>query len=370
MKKSTIYILIFVLAMGLVACTTTGNSGQPAATEGAAATSEVSAPTMETPPTDEPTPTEEPAAAACPEATDDTYLLRDPRHGFCLLYPTTHKVERPNPQEVILVIGGLLNAGDPRAMINVTPSEGRTADDVAAGILAEFEGMGIDIARSETTVAGETAVVLDNVPGQDINRRVIFTHDDRLYQIYFSPFEPGVSGPTDAFVEVILNSFTFIPVSDTVSAADECVAPKADEQLVTSEAFGYCFVIPAAFTYEEPSQTNANVFFGSMMDVEHPKLMFEVSDAGGQDVAAAAEELAASFEGFEIPRTFGNTLGYEVAEQLDGVPGQDLGRVLLVAHNDRLYRLTFVPADPAQTEVYAQMEALFAQILNTFRFLP
>ena len=107
-----------------------------------------------------------------------------------------------------------------------------------------------------------------------------------------------------------------------------------------------------------------------MMDVEHPKLMIEIAEAGGKNAATVADELAASFEGFEIPRTFGDTLGYEPAERLDGVPGQDLGRVLLAAHGDRLYRLTFVPADPSQTGVYAQMETLFAKVLYTFRFLP
>lgn len=137
----------------------------------------------------------------------------------------TRKVERPNPQEVVLVVGGLLNAGDPRAMINVTG--GRTAAEVADEIVAGFDGF--DITRSETTVAGEPAIVLDNVPGQDINRRVIFTHDDQLYDIYFSPIDPADTTAIDAFVESILRSFTFIPVCETVTAADECVEPKADQ---------------------------------------------------------------------------------------------------------------------------------------------
>jgi hypothetical protein len=107
-----------------------------------------------------------------------------------------------------------------------------------------------------------------------------------------------------------------------------------------------------------------------MMDVEHPKLLIEVSDASGRTTAEVADELVASFPDFEIPRTFGDTLGYEPAERLDGVPGQDLGRVLLTVHNGRLYRLTFIPNDPSQGDVYGQMEALFTQILNTFRFLP
>ena len=370
MKKAVQILMVFVFAVGLAACTTSTDRTSTIAEEAAAATHEAvpSAPAVEPATTNEPTNTEEPAAVACPEATDSTYLLRDPRHGFCLLYPVTHKVERPNSQEVILVVGGLLNAGDPRAMIRVTPGEGRAAADTADEIVAGFEGF--EIARSETTVAGEPAVVLDNLPGQDINRRVIFTHEDRLYDIYFSPIDSANPAPLDAFVEGILGSFTFMPVSDAVTAADECIEPKADEQLITSEDFGYCFVAPADFTYEEPSETNANLFVGSMMDVEHPKLMIEITDAGGKNATTAADELAASFEGFEIPRTFGDTLGYEPAERLDGVPGQDLGRVLLAAHGDRLYRLTFVPADPSQTGVYAQMEKLFAKVLYTFRFLP
>ncbi len=107
-----------------------------------------------------------------------------------------------------------------------------------------------------------------------------------------------------------------------------------------------------------------------MMDVEHPKLMIEVTDAAGQTATAAADALAASFPDMELQRTFGYTLGYEPAELLDGVPGQDLGRVLLAVHGDRLYRLTFVPADPSQADVYAQMEELFAMVVQTWRFLP
>ena len=68
----------------------------------------------------------------------------------------------------------------------------------------------------------------------------------------------------------------------------------------------------------------------------------------------------------------GQVLGrVDLADVLAGqLLGQALGRVLLAVHNDRLYRLTFVPADPTQSDVYAQMETLFAQVLATFRFLP
>ena len=115
MKKAVLILMVNVFVVGLAACTTITDETSAIVEETAAATHDAvpSAPAVEPATTNEPTNTEEPAAVACPEATDSTYLLRDPRHGFCLLYPVTHKVERPNPQEVILVVGGLLNAGAP-----------------------------------------------------------------------------------------------------------------------------------------------------------------------------------------------------------------------------------------------------------------
>jgi hypothetical protein len=356
-----------MLALLIAACSATGGSQEPAATL-PAATETTTADSATA--TDIPATAEAPAeAAACPTPTDDAYLLRNPRHGYCLLYPTTHKVERPNADEVDLVVGSLLNAGDPRANIRVVSGDDVTAGDFADDIVASFEGF--DVARSETTVAGQPAVVLDNLPGQDINRQIVFTHEDRLFHIYLSPIDPTSSEALDTFAQGILESFTFMPVSQTVTAEDECLAPKSEQQALTSEAFGFCVLLPADFSYEEPSATNANLFIGSMMDVQHPKLMIEVTDAAGQTAAAAADALVAEFPAdMGIQRTFGYMLGYGPAEMLDGVPGQDLGRVLLAVHNDRLYRLTFVPADPAQTEVYAEMEELFNMVLQTWRFLP
>ncbi len=368
MKRTGAMPLILVLLVLLVACSPTGGLQEPAATS-APATTNASEPTAAPAATGTPAPAETPMTAAeCPTATDDTYLLRNPQHGYCLLYPATHKVERPNADEVDLVVGSLLNAGDPRANIRVMTGEGLAAESFADDLVANFEGF--NIARSAMTVSGQPAVVLDNVPGQDINRQVIFTLDGRLYHIYFAPVDPANPAPIDDFMAVILDSFTPMPASETLLPEDECLAAKSEQTAIRSERFGFCVLVPADFTYEEPSATNANLFIGSMMDVAHPKLMVEVTAAVGQTATAAADALVAAMPGMDIQRAFGYTLGYEPAEMLDGVPGQDLGRVLLVAHNDKLYRLTFVPADPTQTEVYAQMEELFNMVVQTWRFLP
>jgi hypothetical protein len=314
--------------------------------------------------------------ASCPEATADLQRLHNPGHGYCLLYPAEYKVEKPNENETILVIGGLLNASDPRVHISVEAAEGGTAAEASEEFMAEFFG-GVDIEefgieRSAITVAGEPAEVLDNLPGQDINRRVIFVHDDLLYSLMFSPVLDNGNQPyqrMETLYSQILDSFAFIPQSDEV--VEECLAATADNQLLNNEEHGYCLLLPGEYETERPNENETVFFVGSLMDVAHPKLFITVEDAGGRTAAQAAEELMAEYPpDFGIQPVGGITIGYEWAEQLDNVPGQDISRVVLVEHDGRLYRLTFVPASEDAGEVYRQMEALYDLVLKSFRFLP
>jgi hypothetical protein len=105
------------------------------------------------------------------------------------------------------------------------------------------------------------------------------------------------------------------------------------------------------------------------MDVEHPKLFINVSEAGDRPLYEIAEELAAGLEDFENERTFGLLVDGEPAELLGKMPGQDLNRQLLFIHDGRLYTLTFAPDDPAAGDVYEEMEALYQLALSSFNFL-
>ena len=125
------------------------------------------------------------AAAVCPEAAAGAELLRVEEHGYCLLYPSGYSVERPNPEETALVVGSLLDVSHPRAYIKVGDADGRTTDQAADAIVADFPGF--EIARSSATIGGESAIVLDGVPGQDISRQVVIVRDGRLYHLTFVP---------------------------------------------------------------------------------------------------------------------------------------------------------------------------------------
>jgi len=149
---------------------------------------------------------------ACPQPTDDVQLFVDRSDGgYCLLYPADYVAEVIGDGVVTLVRGSLMNHIDPRAGIEVSDAAGRTLAEIADALAADFAA-GFDVQRSETAVGGEQALVLDNLPGQDLNRRVVVLHNGRLYSFFFTPL-----GETDearsafeTFYQLVLDSFRFI----------------------------------------------------------------------------------------------------------------------------------------------------------------
>lgn len=157
----------------------------------------------------------------------------------------------------------------------------------------------------------------------------------------------------------------------TAGAESTCPAPGAGEKLRTDPTGGYCLLYPADYsTYA--TETETVYYFDSLMDVSRPKVFVKVEDANGQSAAQIADALLAEVEAAglkgQVKRTSGVMLGGEAAEQLDNVPGQDLGRVIIATHGPRAYRLTFVPDDTSQGDVYRQMEALYDLVMRSFRF--
>ncbi len=149
----------------------------------------------------------------CPTVVEGTQLLMNEAHGYCLLYPSDYQVQYPNDDEAVILIGSLMNVDQPRASIKVQGAAGRTAAQVADELVAEWS-LGFDIQRTEVTVGGEQVIVLDNVPGQDTNRQVIFAHDGLLYRLTFMPqgSEYGaVYTRMEQLYVTVVSSFRFLP---------------------------------------------------------------------------------------------------------------------------------------------------------------
>jgi hypothetical protein len=150
-------------------------------------------------------------AAVCPEAVAGAELLRVEEHGYCLLYPSGYSVERPNSEETALVVGSLLDVSNPRVYIKVSDAGGRTAEQAADAIVADFPGF--EIVRSSATIGGQSAVVLDGVPGQDISRQVVMVHGDRQYRLTFVPASQDageIYTRMEEFYQMVVGSFNFL----------------------------------------------------------------------------------------------------------------------------------------------------------------
>ncbi len=182
--KKVITLFVFALALVLVACNAGGSNDPMGGDE-----------------------------AACPTPGDDTQLYTDETHGYCVLYPAMHQPIDVNEAETVFVVGDLMDVSNPRISINVTDAAGQDTEAAAGQILSVF-GLSDMSTQSNVIMSGVDAIVLDNMPGQDINRRVIVVYNGRLYDLTFSPVGADygdLTQQTEQVYRTVVDSFTFLP---------------------------------------------------------------------------------------------------------------------------------------------------------------
>ena len=141
-----------------------------------------------------------------------------------------------------------------------------------------------------------------------------------------------------------------------------------------NEALGFSLLVPPGFQAQQAP--NAAQVMILAPGVGHPgeeraAAFITVEAANGRSAEqVAADEIAALGPGFNV--TTGPALDIDGAPALavSGLPGQDANRQVFLVHNDRLYRLLFVPDTPQAGEAYQQMLLLYAITINTFHLLP
>lgn len=173
------------------------------------------------------------SSSTCPDSQEGLGMVRDYRHGFCLLVPGEYTVFDTNsdeslPYETVLAQDSLLNVAEPRVQITVSTAEGRTLEQAIDEIIAVMESS--EIKRSAATVSGQQAIVLDNIPGQDISRRVLVVHNDRLYDLTFTPIDHA---EMERFYSVIMAHFTLIDIESTSVSSEPLPVPDAANVIAT-----------------------------------------------------------------------------------------------------------------------------------------
>ena len=100
--------------------------------------------------------------------------------GFSLFAPHDARISDSTPGYVAITAPGPGHPG--AALINVEQAYGRTAEQVVADVKAA-EGPGFNIFTSEVLdFAGEPALIVLGLPGQDSNRTLLTVHNDLLYR--------------------------------------------------------------------------------------------------------------------------------------------------------------------------------------------
>ncbi len=151
--------------------------------------------------------------ANCPALAEGTLLLVKQEQGYCLLYPANYSAISTVPTTTNIVSGTIMNHVEPRISISVDPANGRTLEQVATQMETDYGLPGMKIERGSTTVGGVEAVMFDNLPGQDLNRRVVLIQNGQLYAFFIMPLgEEGTATRTQAerLYQTVLDSFRFL----------------------------------------------------------------------------------------------------------------------------------------------------------------
>jgi hypothetical protein len=146
----------------------------------------------------------------CPEpATAETLRYTDEDLAYCLLYPASHTVVQLESGNTEFVVGEVMNHIDPRISITSQDLAGRSLGQVVDDFLSGYEGF--EIARSDVTLDGQEAVLLDSIPGQDYYRSLFVAHNGLLYQLSVAPYDPNLDNLAQAeqLSALVLASFRF-----------------------------------------------------------------------------------------------------------------------------------------------------------------
>jgi len=256
--RKTSFALVMLTVLALTACTASTGVGatQPSFSDQVA--SVVAGTLQALPPSKTPEPSPQPTdEPGCPDPTQGMKLFTQESMGYCLLYPQGYLEIYTDPAQVCLVPEGpTMGCHNANAFINVEPAAGRTADQIADEAIADAEAVipGIGIRRTGATVSGESAVVLEGLPGVASSRNVVVVHDGRLYELIFVPWdETGEDfARIESLYETIIHSFSFLPATAwTPSPAQSTPIPSTSTPIALAcpnalptrlQVGGYAFV--------------------------------------------------------------------------------------------------------------------------------
>ncbi len=146
--------------------------------------------------------------ALCTRNSEETQLLINDIQRYCLQYPVGYDMAIENEMAIALFKRSTLNSEDPSVFITVEPAGGRTVEQVADQLVADYSFPGMEVKRVSLKIDQEQAIALDGLTGESINRHVVVLHNDRLYHMTIMPMD---SAQAEGLYNILIKSFNFRP---------------------------------------------------------------------------------------------------------------------------------------------------------------
>jgi len=168
---------------------------------------------------------------------------------------------------------------------------------------------------------------------------------------------------------ILILMLTMLAQAACAPSTNVCPTATSDTKLLTNSENGYCLLYPAEASADTPGLVAINPITGAGDMPGEGWVYIQVQDAAGRTAAQIADEAIATVDpGFDIIRTEIEVDGGQ-AIVLDGLPGQDSNRMVMIVRNDRLYTLIFMPWYPGTGQI-TPLEHLYETIMGSIHFLP
>jgi len=136
------------------------------------------------------------------------------RLGFCFSYPQGYTQLPDNDTVEIVALD--ITGSDVKGIfwLEISDSYDRTAEKITDQEMTYAAGLNVD--RWTVMLDGEQAVVLDGMPGQDLQRRVYVVHQQTLYVLAFMPTRlenKAADDQMEALYTAVTNSWSWSPCS-------------------------------------------------------------------------------------------------------------------------------------------------------------
>ena len=145
-----------------------------------------------------------------PVQTDTAELFSSDQLGICFSYPQGYtQIPHTDPVEIAAPD---LPGSDVKGLfwLEISDAYNRTAEKIADQEMTYAAGL--SVGRWTVTLGGEQAVVLDGMPGQELQRRVYVVHEQTLYVLAFWPTRSenkAAGDQMEALYDAVTNSWAW-----------------------------------------------------------------------------------------------------------------------------------------------------------------